>query len=257
MFEVRVLPDKQALGRAAAEHAAQWIRRRLDEVPTVHLIAATGASQFEFLEALAREPDVDWRRTVFFHLDEYVGLPETHPASFRRYLRERVEQPLRPGGFHYVCGDAPDPSQECERLGALIRAVTIDMAFIGIGENGHIAFNDPPADFEIPEPYIVVELDEACRRQQLGEGWFPALEAVPRRAISMSIQQILKSRRILCIVPDRRKAEAVRNTLEGDITPMVPASILRRHPDTLLLLDRESASLLKPETLERWGAGSR
>ncbi len=257
MFEVGVLPDKQAVGQAAAEYAARWIRQRLAEAPTVHLIAATGASQFEFLEALAHQPGIDWQRTVFFHLDEYVGLPEDHPASFRRYLRERVEGPLRPGQFHYVRGDAEDPHQECARLGSLIRGVSIDMAFIGIGENGHIAFNDPPADFTTEDPYIVVELDEACRRQQLGEGWFPTLEAVPRRAISMSVQQILKSRRILCVVPDRRKAEAVRNTLEGEITPMVPASILRRHPETLLLLDRESASLLRPETLAGLGAGLR
>jgi glucosamine-6-phosphate deaminase len=253
-MKIRIFPDKYALGRAAATAAADFIRRRLGERETVNLIAATGASQFEFLAALATQGGIAWERSAFFHLDEYVGLSAKHPASFRGYLRERLVAPLGPGRFHEVNGEAPDPRVECERLGQLIRQVQVDMAFIGIGENGHIAFNDPPADFETEDPYLVVELDEACRRQQLGEGWFPALDAVPKQAISMSVKQILKSERILCIVPDLRKAEAVRQCLEAEISPWVPCSILREHEGLELFLDETSASLVKPETLERWEA---
>ena len=190
-MDIRVLPDKPALGAAAAADAAAALREAIAARGEAHVIAATGASQFEFLEALTRTPDIDWKKTTFFHLDEYVGLPDTHPASFRRYLRERLADRVHPGTFHFVNGDAPDPAAECRRLGALIAARPIDVAFVGIGENGHLAFNDPPADFETQEPYLVVELDEACRRQQLGEGWFPTLDDVPRRAISMSVAQIL------------------------------------------------------------------
>jgi glucosamine-6-phosphate deaminase len=183
---------------------------------------------------------------VFFHLDEYVGLPDTHPASFRRYLRERIVERVHPGAFHFVEGDALDVAAECRRAGALLAAKPIDVAFVGIGENGHLAFNDPPADFETEEPYLVLALDDACRRQQLGEGWFERLEDVPARAISMSIRQILKSREILAVVPDRRKAAAVRDCLELPVSPTRPASALRRHPRTTLFLDRDSASLLSP-----------
>ena len=175
-------------------------------------------------------PGIDWAKVVFFHLDEYVGLPDTHPASFRRYLRERIVERVHPGAFHFVDGDAPDPVAECRRVGALLAAQPIDVAFVGIGENGHLAFNDPPADFETEEPYLVLALDEACRRQQLGEGWFARLEDVPARAISMSIRQILKSREILAVVPDRRKAPAVRDCLELPVSPARPASVLRRAP---------------------------
>jgi glucosamine-6-phosphate deaminase len=190
-------------------------------------------------------PGIDWSRTAFFHLDEYVGLPETHPASFRRYLRERLADRAHPGAFHFIEGDAADPEAECRRVGDLIARQTIDLAFVGIGENGHLAFNDPPADFETTVPYLVVELDEDCRRQQLGEGWFQTLDQVPRRAISMSIQQVLKSREILCVVPDARKARAVADCLEGDVDTRHPASILLRHPRTTVYLDTAAAALLK------------
>jgi glucosamine-6-phosphate deaminase len=243
-MELQVFDSKQELGRAAAARAAAIIRQAVAERGRAYLIAATGASQFEFLDALTQQPDVDWGSTTFFHLDEYVGLPETHPASFRRYLRERIVKRVRPGAFHFVEGDAPDPEAECRRLGELISRHAVDAAFVGIGENGHLAFNDPPADFATEAPYIVVELDEACRRQQTGEGWFRALEEVPRRAISMSIRQILKARNILCVVPDRRKAQAVRDCLESEVSPWRPASILRQHQATTLFLDRDSASLL-------------
>ncbi len=243
-MEIQIFSSKQELGRAAAHQAAGIMRQAIAERGQAYVIAATGASQFEFLEALTQAPELDWSRTTFFHLDEYLGLSQSHPASFRRYLKERIVDRVHPGTFHFVNGEAADPRAECRRLGELISRYTIDVAFVGIGENGHLAFNDPPADFETEEPYLVVQLDEACRRQQLGEGWFSSLEEVPRTAISISIKQILRSRHILCVVPDARKAQAVRNCLELEISPQYPASILRQHPATTLFLDIHSASLL-------------
>lgn len=243
-MKVRIFDDKQQLGEAAAGDAAAAIRSRIEEKGEVDIIAATGASQFEFLDALVQQKGIDWSRTRFFHLDEYVGLPKDHPASFRKYLKERIVDRVHPGEFNFVNGTHPDPAEECRRLAGLISSREIDLAFVGIGENGHLAFNDPPADFETEEPFLVVELDEDCRRQQMGEGWFQSLEEVPRKAISMSIQQILKSREILCVVPDERKARAVQRCLEEEISPLRPASILRRHSRTTLYLDRDSASLL-------------
>jgi len=242
--EIKVFPTKTEMAAAAARQAADALRRALHARGKANVIAATGASQFEFLDALVKAPGIDWSRTVFFHLDEYVGVPATHPASFRRYLRERIVEKVRPGQFHFIEGDAADPKAEAARVGALIRDHPIDVAFVGIGENGHLAFNDPPADFETREPYLVVSLDEACRRQQLGEGWFPRLEDVPARAISMSIRQILDAAEILCIVPDARKARAVHDCLEGPVSPQHPASILQRHPGTTVYLDAASAALL-------------
>jgi glucosamine-6-phosphate deaminase len=243
-MNIPVFDAKQELGQAAANDAAEIIRDAIAERGQACLVAATGASQFEFLDALVQQPEIDWTKTTFFHLDEYVGLPESHPASFRKYLKERIVSRIHPGTFHVVNGDAADPVAECRRLGELISRQTIDAAFVGIGENGHLAFNDPPADFETEEQYIVVTLDEACRRQQIGEGWFSSLEEVPREAISMSIRQILKSRNILCIVPDKRKAQAVKDTLELEVSQMHPASILQQHPRTTIYLDMDSASLL-------------
>jgi glucosamine-6-phosphate deaminase len=244
VIDIRILPDKRALGRAAAEEAASLLKDAIARRGQAQVVAATGASQFEFLEALTGTPGIDWKKTVFFHLDEYVGLADTHPASFRRYLRERIVDRVRPGAFHFIMGDAADPAAECRRLGALIRDRPIDVAFVGIGENGHLAFNDPPADFETREPYLVVELDEACRRQQLGEGWFETLEDVPRRAISMSVAQILRCQRIVCVVPDARKARAVRDSVRGGVSPLRPASALQQHAATTVYLDPDSASLL-------------
>jgi glucosamine-6-phosphate deaminase len=244
VIDVRVLPDKITLGRTAAAEAAAILRDTIARKGGANLVAATGAAQFEFLAALTATPGIEWGKTVFFHLDEYVGLPATHPASFRRFLRERIADRVHPGTFHFIEGDAPDPLAECRRLDELIRAHPIDLSFVGIGENGHLAFNDPPADFATQEPYLVVELDEACRRQQLGEGWFPALEDVPRRAISMSIAQVLRTQRILCIVPDARKARAVKASLQGGVSPERPASALQNHPATTVYLDPDSAALL-------------
>ena len=242
-MEFKVFADKIQLGAAAAVQAAAAICRAIDERGQARIIAATGASQFEFLQALIGHREIDWTKVEMFHLDEYIGLPITHPASFRKYLRERFIEPAGLTNYHLLDGET-DPESVCRELGAQIAAAPIDIAFVGIGENGHLAFNDPPADFETETPYLIVNLDEACRRQQLGEGWFPTFEDVPRQAISMSVRQIMKAREIVCVVPDARKAEAVRNCLEKEIGPDYPASILRRHQSAVVYLDTASASLL-------------
>jgi glucosamine-6-phosphate deaminase len=242
-FSHLVFSSKQELGNAAAAHAASAINRAISGHGLARILAATGASQFEFLAALTNRTDVDWSRVEMFHLDEYVGLPPTHPASFQKYLMERLIRPTGMTRFHMLDGNK-DPVEVCDRVGREIQSAPIDCAFVGIGENGHLAFNDPPADFETTEPYLIVELDEACRRQQVGEGWFRTFEDVPSKAISISIQQILASREIVCVVPDLRKAEAVRNCLDGPVSPMAPASILQTHSDTTVYLDTASASLL-------------
>lgn len=242
-MNITVCMTKDEMGRQAATRGIEQIRQALEEKGHASIILATGASQFEMLEHLVSEESVDWSKVTAFHLDEYLGLPMSHGASFRRYLKERFvdKLPVKIGQFHYIQAEE-NAEEECERLGRLIEQEEIDVAFIGIGENGHIAFNDPPADFATRDPYIVVELDEACRQQQLGEGWFSSLEEVPEKAISMSVQQIMKAKTIVCTVPDARKAEAVKKTLEEPVTPQVPATILREHPDCHLFLDTESAS---------------
>jgi glucosamine-6-phosphate deaminase len=243
-MKICVDSDKNELGLKAATLAADLLKEALSAREEANLVLASAASQFEMLRALVRI-DLEWNRINCFHLDEYVGLPNTHPASFRRFLKERVcDQVAGLKSIEWVNADNPDPAAECERLKKIILKQSIDVACIGIGENGHLAFNDPPADFETEEPYLVVDLDEACRRQQLGEGWFASLEDVPKRAISMSIRQLMKSSAIICTAPDQRKAVAVRNAVEGPVTPQVPASILQEHPCTTLFLDTASASLL-------------
>jgi glucosamine-6-phosphate deaminase len=238
-----VFEDKTSLGQAAANQAAGTIQRAIDLRGNARILAGTGASQFEFLEALSKRLDVEWRRVEMFHLDEYIGLPPDHPASFRRYLIQRLIRPTGITRYHLLDGNQ-DPQEVCRRAGAAIREAPIDCAFVGIGENGHLAFNDPPADFNTDEPYIVVELDEACRRQQVGEGWFASVSEVPTRAISISVRQILASREIVCVVPDARKADAVRKCLAGPVTPTAPASILQTHSNTTVYLDTASAALL-------------
>lgn len=245
-LKIEVAPDAAAAGRRAAEHGAGLLREALRRSGEAVVVVATGASQFGVLASLVQAPGVAWERVTVFHLDEYLGVPVGHPASFRRFLWERFHSklpvPLR--AFHYLDGQADEPQGECRRVGRLLATATVDVAFIGIGENAHLAFNDPPADFETREPYLVVELDEACRRQQLGEGWFKSLDEVPRRAISMSVRQILMSRHLVVTVPDARKAVAVRDSLLGPVTPEVPASILREHPECTLFLDAAAASLV-------------
>jgi glucosamine-6-phosphate deaminase len=245
---VKVLPDKKALGAAAARRAAEILREAISARGGARIIAATGASQFEFLEALVATPDIDWKKVEMFHLDEYVGLPATHPASFRKYLRERLISRTGIERTHLLDGER-DVKTVIDEASRAINAAPIDVAFVGIGENAHLAFNDPPADFRTEAAYIVVELDDACCRQQVGEGWFKSIEEVPRKAISMSVRQILKAREILCMVPDARKADAIEATLDGDVRPEVPASILRTHPKVTLYLDKASASKLDPRKI--------
>lgn len=235
--------NKAELGEQAACMGANLINKAIAKKGHANIIVATGSSQFEMLEELVASP-VDWSKVTAFHLDEYLGMPDTHPASFRRYLKERFVERVQLKAFHYINGE-DDPEAECRRLGELIIKHPVDVAFIGIGENAHLAFNDPPADFETKVPYLVVELDEACRRQQLGEGWFPTLDDVPAKAISMSIQQILKSESIICTVSERRKALAVKRSVEGGVSPDVPASILSDRGQVWLYLDRDAASELK------------
>jgi glucosamine-6-phosphate deaminase len=242
---IQIFTTKAALGRAAAEEAARILREAIARRGRARFIAATGNSQLDFLGALLAAPGIDWKRTEMFHLDEYVGLPVTHPASFRRYLLDRLIGPAGIESYHLLDGQG-DTAAVIAEAGRALDAAPIDVAFVGIGENAHLAFNDPPADFDTDQPFLVVSLDEACRRQQVGEGWFATLADVPTRAITMSIRQILKAREILCVVPDARKAKAVRDSVEGPLTPAVPASILRTHPQTKLFLDRDSAALLDP-----------
>jgi glucosamine-6-phosphate deaminase len=244
-IKTSILPDKDKVGAKAADLGARLIREAILKRGHANIIVATGASQFEMLNHLVAIKGIDWTRVTAFHLDEYVGMPITHPASFRKYLWERFvcRLPLPLAAFHYINGE-DDPQAECRRVGALIRKHPIDVCFAGIGENGHLAFNDPPADFRTTAPYILVDLDEACRKQQMGEGWFRSLKHVPTQAISMSIQQILKSTAVICTVPDFRKAEAVRDCLGGEVTPLHPASILQTHSACWCFLDKSSASLM-------------
>jgi len=242
---VKIFDDKQALAQAAAEQAASTLRKAMTARGHARIIAATGASQFEFLGALTSDRDIDWPNVEMFHLDEYIGLSADHPASFRKYLRERLIEKAGITQYHLLDGES-DPLATIALVGPALNSAPIDVAFVGIGENGHLAFNDPPADFDTDAPYLIVELDEACRRQQLGEGWFANFADVPRSAISMSIRQILKASEILVIVPDARKAQAVKNCLEGEISPLSPASILRSHANVTVYLDRDSSALLSP-----------
>jgi glucosamine-6-phosphate deaminase len=244
---IRTYVDRSTMSRAAARQAAHALRAAIEERGEARIIAATGASQFEFLDALTQAPGIDWPQVEMFHLDEYVGLPAAHPASFRRYLLERLVNRVGITRYHLLNAE-DDADAVAERVGREVARAPIDVAFVGIGENGHLAFNDPPADFDTERPYLIVALDEACRRQQVGEGWFSSMADVPSHAVSMSVRQILKSREIVCVVPDGRKAAAVRACFDGDIGPMSPASILRTHANTTVYLDRDSAALLAPST---------
>ena len=249
---ITICKDKLVCGMLAAKFAAGKIRKAIAEQGECRIILATGASQFEMLSALLEEKDIDWSAVTMFHLDEYVGLPASHPASFRKYLTDRFvsQTPVPMKEVNFVNGEAEDLRAFCDRLGEHLQDKPVDVAFIGIGENGHIAFNDPPADFDTETPYLVVDLDEACRRQQLGEGWFKTLDDVPRKAISMSVRQIMKSRCIVNTVPDARKAHAVKMTFEEELSPMHPASVIRLHPDCHTFCDIAAAAELSSLTRE-------
>jgi glucosamine-6-phosphate deaminase len=240
---IKVYGDKRSLGEAAAEQAASAIRNAIRERGRARIVAATAGSQLEFLDSLTAASGIDWRLVEAFHLDEYVGLPMTHPGSFRKMLLEQLIHKTEIVNYHLLDGDG-DALAAVRKVGAAISSAPIDVAFIGIGENAHLAFNDPPANFETEEPYLIVNLDEACRRQQVGEAWFADISQVPKQAISMSVRQILKAKELIAVVPDLRKAAAVKASVEGVVSPMTPASILRTHANTTIYLDEASASLL-------------
>jgi len=254
-MRLRVLEDRNTLGEAAAAQGAAAIQRAIRERGHARIVGASAASQFEFLERLTTTPGIDWKRVEVFHLDEYIGIPMSHPASFCKFLQDRLISRTGITNYHLLDGET-DPAEVIRATNAAISTAPIDVAFVGIGENGHLAFNDPPADFDTEEPYIVVNLDEACRQQQVGEGWFPDLQAVPKRAISMSVKQVLKSKEILAVVPGPKKAQAIKACFDGSVSPMAPSSILRTHPNTTIYLDRESAALLSSKTLTALAASA-
>lgn len=234
-----------ALGIEAAQRAATLINEAIHEKGNANIILATGTSQFETLKNLVQTKSIDWSKVNMFHLDEYLGIEPTHSASFCGYLQKRFVDQVPPlQAVHFIDGTASRAKETCHSLGEKIAEFPIDVALIGIGENGHLAFNDPPADFDTEQPFIIVTLDEACRQQQLGEGWFPNLDAVPKQAISMSIQQILKSKQLIVSVPDQRKSKAVAAAVNGPVSNSCPASILQNHPNCELFLDDQSASFL-------------
>lgn len=246
-MQTTITANSAEMGRVAAEQAAEDLRNAIALRGRANIIVATGASQFDVLSQLVEQPEIDWSRVHGFHLDEYIGLTMEHPASFCRYLKERFVDQVPLAAFHFLHGDA-DPKETISRVGGLLKESPADVAMVGIGENGHLAFNDPPADFETEEPYIIVELDEPCRLQQVGEGWFAGLDDVPTHAISMTVKQIMKSGKIYCSVPDERKADAVRRTLEDEISPQIPASILRNHAGATLIVDEAAASQMGDST---------
>lgn len=243
-MKISISSNPQELGKVAGTTAAQLIRKAIETNGAANIILATGTSQFQTLNRLINETEIDWSKVTMFHLDEYIGLPVSHRASFRKYLQERFLEKVPALKAAYLINGETNALEECKRIGDLITNHPIDVALVGIGENGHLAFNDPPADFETEAPYIIVNLDEPCRKQQLGEGWFNNLEEVPTQAISMSVKQILKAKHIICSVPDSRKAVAVKNTLEQTVSNLYPASILQQHANCTLYLDTASARLL-------------
>jgi glucosamine-6-phosphate deaminase len=245
-MQIKIFPHPHALAEAAAQHAAAIIRSSINYRKHARIVAATGTSQFEFLERLIATPNIAWPLVELFHLDEYIGIPPTHPASFNRYMRERILERVPISKYHLLDGSR-DPRQTISEIGAELLRAPIDIAFTGLGENGHVAFNDPPADFSAEAPYLIVALSQATRQQQLNEGWFPSLMDVPRSAITMSIQQILKANQILCIATGKRKAPAVKECFEGEVSPAAPASILQTHAHATIFLDEDAARLLDHE----------
>lgn len=245
-MQLKIFDDKLAMAKGAADYIALSLRRIIGANGRARIVTATGASQFDFLEALTSAPGIQWELVEMFHLDEYVGISPSHPASFQKFLLDRL---INKTGItkHHLLNPGTNPEEVADRVGKELNSAPIDLSIVGIGENGHLAFNDPPADFETVKPYLIVDLDEACRKQQVGEGWFKSLSEVPRQAISMSIQQILRAKEIVAIVPDSRKAQAVKSCFEGPISPSAPASILRTHPNATIYLDRNSSALLTPD----------
>jgi glucosamine-6-phosphate deaminase len=242
---VHIYQSKQDTSEAAAVEASSILRSALAERQSARIIVASGNSQDDLIRVLVQAPGLDWSRVEVFHMDEYVGMPMEHPASFRRWIKTHLVDIVHPGKVHYLQGDAPDSVQECERYAALLHSAPIDICFLGFGENGHIAFNDPAvANFQDPLAVKRVTLDERCRRQQVGEGHFPTLDSVPKEALSLTCPELLRAECLICTVPDQRKAEAVKNALAGPITEACPGSFVRTHSAAAIYLDADSASLL-------------
>ena len=241
-ININIAPTPRELGERAAAAIAGLIRSAVDEQGYARIILSTGASQFETLKALL-EFDLPWGKVEMFHLDEYVGLPESHIASFRKYLKERFVSKIQLKAAHFVSGEG-DIAANINRLTEELLKLPVDVGVIGIGENGHIAFNDPPADFETEAAYKIVTLDERCRRQQVGEGWFEQVDDVPRQAITMCVRQIMACRHIITAAPHAVKAEAIWNTITQPVSPQVPATILKTHPDWRLFIDDAAAAKL-------------
>lgn len=249
-MRIETYKTEKKMAEAAANMAIEIMTLVIKEKGSVTIVAATGASQFDFLESLTSTLSFDWSKVTMFHLDEYIGISEEHPASFRKYLRERLINKVQLGAYHFIQGDTENPDEEVERLNKIISVYSIDVAFVGVGENGHLAFNDPPADFETKSPYLVLPLDEKCRMQQVTEGWFKGIEDVPVQAISMSIQEIMRAKKIICTVPGKRKAEAIRNCFNTeDVSPENPSSILKTHSGAYIFLDQASAFLLDSQNV--------
>jgi len=243
--KIDISSSNAELGRKAARRGAEILRMLAKSKNRLTLVVPTGASQIAVYEHLVREPNIPWERIDTYHLDEYVGIDADHPGSFRRYLRERLVSKVPTlGSFEQIRGDSPDIHREIRRLNDLMLGRDIDLCFAGIGENGHLAFNDPPADFNTTDPYVLVKLDHACRHQQFHEGWFERFEDVPEQAISMSVRQIMKSKYLVVSVPGKRKAKAVKAAIESAVSPQIPASILQQHDCCDLFLDDESSCLL-------------
>jgi glucosamine-6-phosphate deaminase len=244
---VHIFNDGLEVAAYAAEKAGTYLVEQLASQPEVRVMLATGNSQIRFLSQLQKNPRIDWQRLVLFHMDEYLGIAETHKSSFRFYMREKVERLVQPKKFHYIIGDAPEPIQECDRYEGLLREKPLDLICLGVGENGHLAFNDPPvANYDDKRWVKIVQLDEACKAQQVNEGHFPSLEAVPPYALTVTLPGLFSARRMICSCPEKRKAVAVKNALEGPIAPSCPASYLRKCSSAEILLDKDSASLLTP-----------
>jgi len=244
-LKIKIYKESDEIAAAAAEFVADTLNEAIESDGVGRIILGTGNSQLAFIEKLQKQ-DIDWKKVVVFHLDEYKDMPATHPASFRKYLKERILDNVKPKEVHYIIGDAPDIEEEIARYSKLLKENPVDVACVGIGENGHLAFNDPPvADFNDPHLVKIITLDPACRQQQFGEGWFPTLEDVPAQALTLTIPAIMSSKTISCLVPDERKARAVYNALNMEISTACPASILRKHQNAILFLDSSSSSLLK------------
>jgi len=252
-MKINIYKNKKETSKEAALQAASILNETINRKGTATFIMATGVSQLDFIDTLITESKIDWSKTKMFHLDEYINLTITHPASFRKYLKEKfISKVDKIQKINLINGDAADPQKECDRLNQILKNEIVDIAFVGIGENGHLAFNDPPANFEIEDPFIIVNLNNQCRKQQVGEGWFKSIKDVPRQAISMSIQQIMKTKNIICTVPGERKAQAVKDCFgTNEISPNHPASILKKHKNCFVFLDYDSAKILSKISLDR------